>query len=305
VIFTLGDILFALFLSLLAGLATTFGSLIAFVVKKLNPKFISFSMGFSAGVMILIAFVELLQEGIKEFGLFGGSLFFFLGMLIMFGIDAFISHEYEFEDSIEILANNNGSCKPHSHHVLYHKKAKGKRHRARQGLRQGFRDGTGIRPRDGHGRKSEINLVKTSIFTFLGVFIHNFPEGMATYIGAISDIQLGIVLAVAIALHNVPEGIAVAVPIYACTGDKKKAFKWSFLSGMSEPLGAVITWIVLTPFITPSLLNAMLALVAGVMVYISLDELLPASRSLGNEHLSILGIIVGMFVMIVSLELLG
>ena len=102
-IFTLGDILFALFLSLLAGLATTFGSLIAFVVKKLNPKFISFSMGFSAGVMILIAFVELLQEGIKELGLFGGSLFFFLGMLIMFGIDAFISHEYEFEDSIEIL----------------------------------------------------------------------------------------------------------------------------------------------------------------------------------------------------------
>jgi len=302
--FALEDFLFAFFLSLIAGLSTTIGSVIAFIVKKPNPKFISFIMGFSAGVMILIAFVELLQEGIVSLGLLSGSLFFFLGMLIMFGIDAFISHEYEFEDSIEMLTNSNGSCKPHPHHVLYHKKPKIKRHQYRQGLRQGPRDGTRKRPRDVRGRNSEVNLVKTSIFTFLGVFIHNFPEGMATFIGGITNVQLGIVLAVAIALHNIPEGIAVAVPIYACTGDKKRAFKWSFLSGMSEPLGAVVTWIVLTPFITPSLLSAMLAIVAGVMVYISLDELLPASRSLGYEHLSILGIIVGMFIMTLSLVIL-
>ena len=127
---------------------------------------------------------------------------------------------------------------------------------------------------------------------------------MATYIGTITEIQLGFVLAIAIALHNIPEGIAVAIPIFACTGDKKKAFKWSFLSGMSEPLGAVVTWIILTPFITPFLLSAMLAIVGGVMVYISLDELLPASRSLGNEHISILGIIVGMFVMTMSLVII-
>ena len=302
--FALSDILFALSLSLLAGLSTTIGSVIAFIVKKPNPKFISLIMGFSAGVMILIAFVELLQKGIESIGLLSGLLFFFLGMLIMFGIDVFISHEYEFEDSIEILTNKNGSCKPHPHHVLYHKKPKIRGHQARQGLRQGPRDGTGNQPRDGRGRKSEINLVKTSIFTFLGVFIHNFPEGMATYIGTITNIQLGLILAVAIALHNIPEGIAVAVPIYACTGDKKKAFKWSFLSGMSEPLGAVVTWVVLTPFITPFLLSAMLSIVAGVMIYISLDELLPASRSLGNEHISILGIIIGMFVMTLSLVLL-
>ncbi|MBY9004541.1 MAG: zinc transporter ZupT [Candidatus Lokiarchaeota archaeon] len=296
--------IFAILLTLFAGLSTTIGSLVALVMKKPNPKFISFIMGFSAGVMIFIAFVELLQESIQSIGLLEGSLFFFLGMLIMFGIDAFISHEYEFEDSIEILTNNNGSCKPHPHHVLYHKKAKNKRHGVRKQLRQGPRDGTGIRPHDGRGRKSDINLVKTSIFTFLGVFIHNFPEGMVTYIGTITEIQLGIILAVAIALHNIPEGIAVAVPIYACTGDKKRAFKWSFLSGMSEPLGAVVTWIILTPFITPYLLSAMLAIVAGVMIYISLDELLPASRSLGNEHISILGIIIGMFVMTISLVIL-
>ena len=296
--------LFALLLSLLAGLSTTIGSVIALIVKKPNPKFISLSMGFSAGVMILIAFVELLPEAIKELDLLTGSLFFFLGMLIMFGIDVFISHEYEFEDSIEILTNENGSCSPHPHHVLYHKKPRIKRNHGRQELRRGYRDGKGNRPQDGLGRKTEVNLVKTSIFTFLGVFIHNFPEGMATYIGTITEIQLGIILALAIALHNIPEGIAVAVPIYACTGNKKKAFKWSFLSGMSEPLGAVVTWIVLTPFITPYLLSAMLAIVAGVMIYISLDELLPASRSLGNEHISILGIIMGMFVMTLSLVIL-
>ncbi|MFX0076025.1 MAG: zinc transporter ZupT [Candidatus Hermodarchaeota archaeon] len=298
------DILFALFLSLLAGLSTTIGSIIAFIVKKPNPKFISLIMGFSAGVMILIAFVELLQEGISSIGLLNGSLFFFLGMLIMFGIDAFISHEYEFEDSIEMLANSNGTCQPHSHHVLYHRKPKIKRHRTRQGLRRGPRDGTGNRPHDERGRKSEVNLVKTSIFTFIGVFIHNFPEGMATFVGTITNVQLGLILAVAIALHNVPEGVAVAVPIYICTGDKKKAFKWSFLSGMSEPLGAIVTWVILTPFITPFVLSAMLSLVAGVMIYISLDELLPASRSLGYEHISILGIIIGMFVMTLSLILL-
>ncbi|NVM46200.1 MAG: zinc transporter ZupT [Candidatus Lokiarchaeota archaeon] len=303
-IFVMEVFLFALLLSLLAGLSTTIGSVIALIVKKPNPKFISLSMGFSAGVMILIAFVELLPEAIKELDLLTGSLFFFLGMLIMFGIDVFISHEYEFEDSIEILTNDNGSCSPHPHHVLYHKKPRRKRHQGRQGLRRGYRDGKGDRPQDGRGRKDEINLVKTSIFTFLGVFIHNFPEGMATYIGAITEIQLGIILALAIALHNIPEGIAVAVPIYACTGNKKKAFKWSFLSGISEPLGAVVTWIVLTPFITPFLLSAMLAIVAGVMIYISLDELLPASRSLGYEHLSILGIIVGMFIMTLSLVIL-
>ncbi|MFX1448063.1 MAG: zinc transporter ZupT [Promethearchaeota archaeon] len=300
----MGDFLFALFLSLLAGLSTTIGSVFAFIVKKPNPKFISFIMGFSAGVMILIAFVELLQEGIEKIGLLEGSLFFFLGMLIMFGIDAFISHEYEFEDSIEILQNSNGSYKPHSHHVLYHKKIKNERHRVRQGLRQGTRNGTRQQPRDGRGQKYQVNLVKTSIFAFLGVFIHNFPEGMTTYIGAITNVQLGLILALAIALHNIPEGIAVAVPIYAYTGNKKKAFKWSFLSGMSEPLGAVLTWIVLTPFITPFLLSAMLALVGGIMIYISLDELLPASRSLGNEHISILGIIIGMLIMTLSLVLL-
>ena len=274
-------ILLGLFLSLIAGLSTSIGSFIAFFMKKPSPKFISFIMGFSAGVMILISFVELLPESIETIGYEMGLLFFFLGMILMFIIDIVVSHEYEFEDSIEILVNDNGKSKPHLHH--------GHRHKRRN---------------QRHGEKKEINLVKTSIFIIFGVFIHNFPEGMATFIGTLTHVQLGILLTLAIALHNIPEGIAVAVPIYACTLNKKKAFKWSFISGMSEPLGAILTWLILFPFINDYVLNAMLGAVGGIMVYISLDELLPISRSMAKEHYSIIGIIIGMFIMAISILIL-
>ena len=137
----------------------------------------------------------------------------------------------------------------------------------------------------------------------LGVFIHNFPEGMATFIGTLSDIKLGLLLTLAIALHNIPEGIAVSIPLYINNGSKRNAFKWSFISGISEPIGAIVTWVFLFPFITPTLLSALLGVVAGIMVYISLDELLPASRSLGKDSHSILGIITGMMIMALSLAL--
>lgn len=274
-------IILGLLLSLIAGLCTSIGSFIAFFMKKPSPKFISFIMGFSAGVMILISFVELLPESIETIGFEMGLLFFFIGMIIMFIIDVVVSHEYEFEDSIQILINANGQSKPHLHY--------GHRHRHRHQHR---------------GEKKEVNLAKTSIFIFLGVFIHNFPEGMATFIGTLTEVKLGVVLTIAIALHNIPEGIAVAVPIYACTLDKKKAFKWSFISGMSEPLGALVTWLILFPFINDYVLSAMLGAVAGIMIYISLDELLPMSRSLAKEHYSIIGIITGMFIMSLSLAIL-
>ena len=208
---TLEDFLFAFLLSLIAGLSTTIGSVIAFMVKKPSPKFISFVMGFSAGVMIFISFVELLLSSIASIGYLPGILFFFVGMSIMFLIDVVVSHKYEFENSIEVLINENGSYKPHLHY--------GHRHR------QHFR-----------GEKKNLKIDKTSLFIILGVFIHNFPEGMATFIGTLAEINLGLVLTLAITLHNIPEGIAVSMPIYAYTGSKKKAFKWSFISGISDPI---------------------------------------------------------------------
>ncbi len=246
-------LLYALILTSLAGLSTTIGSLIAFLVKEPSKKFISLIMGFSAGVMILISFVELLNAGIEASTFLIGHIFFFFGMILMLVIDMGISHKYEFEDK---------------------------------------------------EKKSNNKLEKTSLLVMLGIFIHNFPEGMATFVGTLKSVEMGILLAVAIAIHNIPEGIAVAVPIYTSTKSSKKAFFWSFISGVSEPLGALIAGLVLFPFINDFVLGAVLAIVGGFMVYISLDELLPASRYSGFEHLSIIGIIIGMIVMALSLALL-
>ncbi len=251
--------LFAFLLTLIAGLSTTIGSFISFIIKEPSKKFISIIMGFSAGVMILISFVELLQQSIESTSFLVGLLFFFMGMGIMFLIDVTISHQYEFEKP-DFNENNEIS-----------------------------------------GKK----LQKTSVLITLGIFIHNFPEGMATFVGTLKSVELGLLLAFAIALHNIPEGIAVAVPIYKSTGSRKKAFFWSFMSGVSEPIGALIIGLILYPFINDFLLGAMLAIVGGFMVYISLDELLPASNYSENEHISILGIMFGMFIMALSLALLS
>lgn len=249
----IATLLYALVLTTLAGLSTTIGSLIAFLVKEPSKKFISLIMGFSAGVMILISFVELLNAGIEASTFLIGHIFFFFGMILMLVIDIGISHKYEFEDK---------------------------------------------------EKKSNNKLEKTSLLVMLGIFIHNFPEGMATFVGTLKSVEMGILLAVAIAIHNIPEGIAVAVPIYTSTKSSKKAFFWSFISGVSEPLGALIAGLILFPFINDFVLGAVLAIVGGFMVYISLDELLPASRYSGFEHLSIIGIIIGMIVMALSLALL-
>ncbi|MFX1393062.1 MAG: zinc transporter ZupT [Promethearchaeota archaeon] len=264
---------FALILALLAGLSTTIGCIFAILVKKPSPAFLSIIMGFSAGVMILVSFVELLIEAINSNGFIIGLFFFFVGLFIMLLFDITITHKYEFEDTIEKFVNRNNHNPPNRHHR--------RRHRHRR----------------------EVNLEKTSLLVFLGIFIHNIPEGIATFVGTIKSVELGIILAVAIALHNIPEGIAVASPIYASTESRKKAFLWSFLSGISEFLGALIFGLIFFPFINDYFLGAMLAIVAGLMVYISLDELLPVSHSLGKEHLSIIGLIMGMLVMSLSLAL--
>ena len=147
-------------------------------------------------------------------------------------------------------------------------------------------------------------LLKTGLLVALGIGIHNFPEGMATFAGTLQDVRLGVAIAVAIAIHNIPEGLAVSAPVYAATGSRSKAFLWSFLSGVAEPLGAVVAALFLLPFLNATVLGLMLSVVAGIMVFIALDELVPVARSFGQEHLSILGVVVGMAVMAASLWLL-
>jgi ZIP family zinc transporter len=247
---------FALLLSALAGLSTTVGSLAGIFVRQPGPRFMTLTLGFSGGVMILVSFVELLQGGIEAIGFAPAHLAFFGGMGAMFLIDALIPHDYMAEH----------------HHT---------EEEARQG-----------------------QLLKTGLFVALGIGIHNFPEGMAAFAGALEDPSLGIAIAVAIAIHNIPEGLAVSAPVYAATGSRAKAFWWSFLSGVAEPVGAGLAALVLMPFLNETVLGFVLAAVAGIMVFISLDELVPVARSFGEEHLSIVGVVVGMVVMAFSLWML-
>jgi ZIP family zinc transporter len=133
------------------------------------------------------------------------------------------------------------------------------------------------------------------------ISIHNFPEGLVTFLSAMTDLKLGLVIAVAIAIHNIPEGIAVSIPIFYATGSRKKAFIYSFLSGLAEPFGGIIGYLVLKPFINDKVIGMVFALIAGVMVFISFDSLLPSAEKYGRHHLAILGLVIGMMVMAVSL----
>lgn len=249
-----GTVIGALLLTAAAGLATTIGSLISIFYRNPGPRFMAFTMGFSAGVMVYVSYVELLQKGIQSVGFAGAHIALFAGMLVMFAIDWFLPHTYILES------------KPHA---------------------------------GGQGEK----LRKASVLVALGVGIHNFPEGMATLASAMQDARLGAAIAFAIAIHNIPEGIAVAVPVYAATGSARKAFLWSFLSGVSEPLGALIAALILLPFLNGAVLGWMLCIVAGFMIFISFDELMPIAHSYSSEHLAIAGVTAGMIVMALSLLL--
>lgn len=264
------NILFAFGLTLFAGLSTGIGSALAFFTKKTNTKFLSISLGFSAGVMIYVSMIEIFVKAkdslTAELGLKAGSwvtvVAFFSGMLFIALIDKLIP----------------SGENPHDIYKVEEIEDKNKTH-------------------------TDEKLLRMGIFTALAVGIHNLPEGLATFISALQDPSIAIPITVAIAIHNIPEGIAVSVPVYYATGSRKKAFLYSFLSGLSEPIGAVIGYLVLMPFINDLVFGIIFAAVAGIMVFISLDELLPSAREYGEHHLSIYGLISGMAVMAVSLLL--
>jgi ZIP family zinc transporter len=251
-----GNVAIALALTTVAGLSTTIGAFLGIFVKEPGPRFMTLTLGFSGGVMILVSFVELLAGGIEAIGFGPAHVAFFAGMLGMFVIDILIPHEYMAE-----------------------------RHDM------------------GEGRANH-RLMRTGVLVALGIGIHNFPEGMATFAGTLQDVNIGLAIAVAIAIHNIPEGLAVSAPIFVATGSRSRAFLLSFLSGVAEPAGAALAALVLLPFLNHAVLGAMLAVVAGIMVFISLDELVPVARSFGEEHLSIVGVAIGMAVMAASLWIL-
>ncbi|MFO7967427.1 MAG: zinc transporter ZupT [Archaeoglobaceae archaeon] len=154
------------------------------------------------------------------------------------------------------------------------------------------------------GEDVDTNLMKTGMLSAVAIAIHNFPEGLATFGTAINDFQLGVIIALALAIHNIPEGMSVSIPIFYATKNKNKAFKYSFLSGIAEPIGAVIGFLILMPFLSKAVLASLLAFVAGIMVYISIDKLLPAAQNFGNTRTVAFGVVLGMFIMAVSLLML-
>ncbi len=254
---------FAFLLTLIAGLSTGIGSIISLLTKTTNKKFLSVSLGFSAGVMIYVSMIEiffkakesLILELGEKIGYTVTTVSFFLGMLFIAIIDKLIPSD---ENPHEIRNTKD---------------------------------------------KSNKKLARMGLFTALAIAIHNFPEGLATFVSALQEPSLAIPIVVAIAIHNIPEGIAVSVPIYYATGSKKKAFIYSFLSGLSEPVGAIIGWLLLMPIMNNIVFGVIFAMVGGIMVFISFDELLPSAREYGEHHLSIYGLIFGMIVMAISLIL--
>jgi ZIP family zinc transporter len=257
-------VLTAFILTTIAGLSTGIGSLIAFVAHRTNKKFLCFSLGLSAGVMIYVSFMEMMpsakEELISVFGDRMGILYLLLAFLGGMGLITLI----------DFLVPESGN--PHEIH--------------------------GVEDMD---KKDPLHRV--GFIVALSIAIHNFPEGIATFTTALGSLEVAIPISIAIAIHNIPEGIAVSVPIYHSTGSKKKALVYSFLSGLAEPVGALIAYLFLMPFWTSSVNGIILAVVSGIMVFISLDELLPSAEKYGEHHISIAGLVTGMAVMGFSLFL--
>ncbi len=276
----------AMMLTLFAGASSAIGALIAFFSYANNTRFLSFGLGFSAGVMIYIAFMEILPSSLldfkahfKNFGEVIGLLCFFGGLLISLLIDKLIPKDlnpHNLKSDEELLELK--ICPiPQGKKPNYH---------------------------PGISKKDSLKLKHMGTLTAIAIGVHNFPEGFAVFASSLENLSFGIIIAIAIAIHNIPEGMAVSLPIYHATGDKKKAFFYSAFSGLAEPLGAIIGALFLFPFMGDLTLAITFAFVAGIMVFISLDELLPASKSYGEAHDSLYGLILGMGIMAFSLLLL-
>ena len=265
------NVLFAFGLTLFAGLATAIGGALAFFARRTNTTFLSYSLGFSAGVMIYISFTEILGKSREiisiSYGEDTSAWLTFLAFISGFFLTALID---------KVLPSGEN---PH--------------------------EVKSIEQMDINCPKRGKKLLRIGVFTAIALAIHNFPEGIATFMAGVSDVTVGISIAIAIGIHNIPEGIAVSVPIYYATGSRKKAFTWAALSGLAEPVGAAFGYLILSFFKQQVILGFVFAMVAGIMIYISFDELLPAAHKYGKHHTAIYGLVSGIIIIGISLLLLN
>lgn len=264
----------AFLVTLGAGLATGIGGFLAFSKYALNNRFLALMLGLSAGVMLYVSLVEIFQKAVVSLGdAFGdpsegylwATIGFFAGFIFIGIIDR-LTDFYHTHDITETDLD------------------------------------TAVSNEEAEERKEKKTMMRMGMFMALAIAIHNFPEGLATFIATVEEPSLGMALAIAIAIHNIPEGIAVAIPIYRATGSKLKAFWYALLSGLAEPIGAVIGFFILSQFINDYVFGVIFAGVAGIMVYVSLDQLLPTAKQ-HDPHLPIIGVFIGMAIMASSLVL--
>lgn len=261
-------ILYALGLSTLAGLSTGIGGAIVAFSKARHTKVLAGGLGLSAGVMIYVSFVEMFPEALERIGQVTTERWAHVWTAVAFfagmGLIAVI-------DAVVPEQEN-----PH--------------------MAPGAVDsGTEVR---------HAELRRVGLMTAIAVGVHNFPEGFATFVSAYEDWRMGLPIAVAIGLHNIPEGIAIAVPVLFATGDPKRAFTWALLSGIAEPIGALVGWLVLGAILDDLMMGVSFAAIAGIMVFISLDQLIPNSRRYDAGHVPMYGLVLGMAVMALTLALL-
>lgn len=257
-------------LTMLAGLTTAIGGAIAFVTKKDNLKTLSVGLGFSAGVMIFVSLVDIIpsSESLLKVNFPNIYQWLVFGGFIL-GILVSVLIDYFLPDHVDTEELLHPDAPEEDNHFKHYK------------------------------------LKRAGILTAIAICVHNFPEGMATFLTTTQDITLGFSVALAIAIHNIPEGIAVALPIYHVTGKKRYAMLYAALSGITEPIGALVGMLIFGLFIPQILVGFLMAAVGGIMTYISFDTLLPLAKEYGNWHLSIVGIMSGIIFIWLSLILLG
>ena len=271
----------ALILSTLAGLSTVLGGFVTFFIKENSLKFLSFGLGLSAGVMLFISLVDLYPESCEMIKNQMGENFLFLSV-VSFGIGILtaVLIDYFIPDHLQsqMLTKQLGANEKHI-------------------------DSTDCKE-DENAIISIGKIKKAGILTAIVVAVHNLPEGLATFFLTAQNVMLGLGIVIAIAIHNIPEGMAISIPVYQATHSKRKAFLYSFLSGMAEPVGGVVGFVIIKSLFPNLCVGILFSLVAGIMTYISIDTLLPLSKDYDTGHYSISGVVLGLLIMGVALVLL-
>ncbi|MFX0103763.1 MAG: ZIP family metal transporter [Candidatus Hodarchaeota archaeon] len=333
---------YAISLSTIAGLSTVIGAFLGIFNKKPSQRFISFMMSMSAGVMVFLSFTEMFVLAVESLDMAMALVLLGIGLLVAFLIDTLLpdaenvhDHLYDKDqdynpqmmvrrtisvEEIDVDPNSNGAIFQTSVQELERSNPIVKSYHDR-GLRHGKHGNPGPYGREGMRRRGrgkrqqehceqlfcidKEQFMKLGLLSAMALFIHNVPEGLATFSAALINPTLGIEISLATALHNIPEGICVAIPVYLATNSKKKGLIYATVSGLAEPAGALLAWLILYQFLNDAILHGLLAFVAGIMVYISVDTLIPTAKTMEHKHTMIAGFTLGMMLMGISLIFLA